>query len=387
MKKLVYCFGLMLIVSCSSKNATNISPDIIQQLFEKTYLDSTIKVAGYTMHTYINQAIQQTTKDALTKSLMENNADYGLAIVMETKSGKINAFVNLEKDKLGHYLASKSCIVSEPIELGGLIKTFDVMSLLEDKKADTATVYDAHGGEISYGNQKIYDNHLGMHKLSLSDAYAHASNTIFAQAIDSAYSKNPISFINNLSKFGLCNELELPIPQSNRMHIPNPQTSSWTNTTLPLMAIGYELSISPIQIITYYNAIANNGVMVQPLFISHIQHKSGEQKEYRTKVLNKAICSRNTIYTLQNLMNKVITQGTGKSLFSDKIEISGKSATIKIGTDSNTKYAAAFVGFFPAQKPEYTVLVYVNNPKISFYGTSVAGTVLRTIATSINNIH
>jgi cell division protein FtsI (penicillin-binding protein 3) len=384
MKKLVYCFGLIFFVACRNNNPTSISPSIQQELLEKAYWDSSIKVEGYSMQNFILPNIQQVAKDALKESLIYNKADYGYVLVMETKSGKINAVVKLEKNTDGHYIDAKRWMLSEPIEPGGLIKTFDVLSLLEDRKADSGTIYDANGGERLFYGTKITDSRLGFHQLSLANGLVQASNTVLAQAIDSAYCENPVQFTNKLSTLFCVTNQTSAVPKSKLPNnVPNPKSEAWTKASLAKMACGYGLSVSPIQILTFYNAIANNGKMVEPLFISKITNHFSEATVYNTTVIKDSICSSKTIGILQDLLGKVVSQGTGHNLMSDKIDISGKSATIKINSDSNNHYAAAFVGYFPSKNPQYTVLVYVNKPKVNFYGSSVAGTVLKKIAAKI----
>ena len=383
MKKIIGYLVVVLIASCANNKTAKITAQLEQDLCMNAYLDTPKYVNGYTVQTFIDSNIQLAANEALLASIVPNKADYGFVIVMETQTGRIKALVNLEKNSDNNYTNAKNWFINEPVLPGGLIKTFDLMSLLEDKKADTTSIYDAQGGQVVYAGKTIYDAHLGHHKLSLANAFIYASNSIFAQAIDSAYGNEPILFCNNLEKFGLEINLQLPISSTtNENNIPNPKSKNWTNTSLPWMAIGYEHKISPINLLTYYNAIANNGVMVQPLFMSNIKNKSGETKAYSTLILNEAICSNNSIKKIQDVLRKVVTDGTGKPLLSDEIPISGKSATIQINADSLTQYASTFVGYFPTNKPKYTVLVYVYNPQVEFYGSTVAGSVLKSIALS-----
>jgi cell division protein FtsI (penicillin-binding protein 3) len=264
------------------------------------------------------------------------------------------------------------------------------MSLLEDKKSDTSSVYDAKGGKISLYGMNIVDNHLGFNKLSLREAFLNSSNTIFAQAIDSAYQKTPQQFINNFEKFGLswdffqfsCNPV-----------IPSPNSNTWAKITLPWMAFGYGLKLTPIQLLTYYNSIANNGRMVQPLILSNILTKDGEVKNYNQIIQNgwcswKTKTSLKTIQIAQDLLRETVSKGSCHVINSQKTSISGYSATTQInysGENQKEEYASSFVGYFPSEKPKYTILVYVNKPnnEKGYYGSIVAGSVVKRIAETI----
>jgi cell division protein FtsI (penicillin-binding protein 3) len=309
---------------------------------------------------------------------------------METNTGKIKAMVGLEKDNQSNYLLSKSIAINTPIEPGSLIKTFDMMSLLEDKKSDTSSVYDAKGGKISLYGMSIVDNHLGFNKLSLREAFLNSSNTIFAQAIDSSYQKPPQQFINNFEKFGLSRDF---FQFSCNPLIPSPNSNTWSKITLPWMAFGYGVELTPIQLLAYYNSIAINGRMVEPLILSNILTKDGEVKNYDKIVENgwtnwQTKTSFKTIKILQDLLRESVSKGSCQVVNSQKIDISGYSATTQINYSSEThkkEYGSSFVGYFPSEKPKYTILVYVKNPDIKkgYYGSIVAGSVVKRIAESI----
>jgi cell division protein FtsI (penicillin-binding protein 3) len=387
MKKVVLLVIIGCFFSCKNKEVSTITPSLEKELCENVYLNTPKKGNEYIVKTFIDSTIQNTSNKVLSETLKEYDSEKGFVVVMETNTGKIKGMVSLEKDKYSKYIYSNTIDFNVPVEPGSLIKTFDVMSLIEDNKADTSSVYNANGGEISLYGQKIVDGHLGFKELSLSKAFLYSSNTVFVQAIDSAYGQDPTHFVNNFDRFGLNKDLGLPFSKNNKGSvIPTPKSTSWSKLSLPWMAFGYGLNLTPIQILTYYNSIANGGVMVKPLFLYSIESKSGETKEYSKTILNNSICSKKTIRILQDLLRKVIIQGTGRINNSNKIEISGKSSTTKINySDSNaiSQYNSSFVGYFPSNKPKYTVLVYVKNPKKEFYGAIVAGSVGKKIAEMI----
>lgn len=391
MKKIVYIVILLIIVSCKNqKEEVAITPTLEHKLCESFYNSKTKKIAGYTLNTYLDSTIQNRTKASLLESLNTYGAANGFVIVMEANTGKIKALVGLKKDSQSGYVISNDIPINTPIEPGSLIKTFDLMSLLEDKKADTSSVYDAKGGKISFYGKSILDNHLGFTKLSLKEAFLISSNTIFAKAIDSAYGKTPNQYINNFEKFGLNWDF---FQISSKPIIPSPNSKYWSKITLPWMAFGYGLQLTPIQLLTYYNSIAINGKLVQPLLLSTIVTKDGELKNYNELIQNgwgswQTKTSSKTIKTIQELLRESVSKGACKVVNSEKTAISGYSATTQINYSTATQkkeYASSFIGYFPSEKPKYTILVHINSPdpEKGYYGSIVAGSVVRRIAENI----
>jgi cell division protein FtsI (penicillin-binding protein 3) len=385
MKKLIMLVIIISFIGCKDKKQSSITPKLEKELCESLYNNQSKKIEGYTLKTYIDSSIHNTTKASLLESLKEFEADNGFVLVMETNTGKIKAMVGLEKDSQSNYVLSKSIPINTPVELGSLIKTFDMMSLLEDKKSDTSSVYDAKGGKISLYGKSIIDNHLGFNKLSLREAFLNSSNTIFAQAIDSSYNNTPQQYVNNFNKFGLSSSFS---QISCNPVIPSPNSNTWAKITLPWMAFGYGVELTPIQLLAYYNSIANNGEMVEPLFISNIQNGNGDYKKFSKSVIRNTECSKNTITIVKDLLRETVSKGSCQAVNSQKISISGYSATTQInysGENQKKEYSSSFVGYFPSEKPKYTILVYVKNPNIEkgHYGSVVAGSVVKRIAEMI----
>jgi cell division protein FtsI (penicillin-binding protein 3) len=383
MRKTLCFVFFLLIVSCNNKETLTITTKLEQELCEQVYLDKPIKGKQYSVKTFIDSAIQKTVMKALTESVINNDARKGFVVVMETNTGKIKAMVNLEKGVKSKYIASNKLDINVPIEPGSLIKTFDLMSLLEDRKADTATVYNAKGGEIRYLGKKIIDSHKGFKNITLGKAFLYSSNTVFVQAIDSAYGQNPIQFSNNFKKFGLNKDLKLPFSHAKKGSvIPTPMSDSWSNISLPWMAFGYGITLTPIQILTYYNAIANDGVMVKPLFLSKIESKEGETKEYSKIILNNSICSKSTITILQDLLSRSMIDNTKKNHLSAQLALTNINYA---SITSIKEYASSLAGYFPSEKPKYSIFVYVKNSnkdKVSSK-VDVAKIVFNKIAASI----
>lgn len=390
MKKLITLLVVISFWGCKDKKETLITPKLEKDLCESLYNDSK-KIEGYTIKTYVDSSIQNISKGSLMESLKEYEADSGFVIVMETNTGKIKAMLGLEKDSQSNYVSSNNIAINTPIEPGSLIKPFNLMSLLEDKKSDISSVYDAKGGEISLYGKSIVDYHLGFNKLSLKEAFLNSSNTIFAKAIDSSYKNTPNQYINNFNKFGLTSSFS----QINcNSVIPSPNTNSWSKITLPFMGIGYGVELTPIQLLTYYNSIANKGIMIEPLIISNIQKKGLEIKNYDmiqngwNLISFEPQTSLKTNGILKDLLRQSVSKGSCQFVNSQKIAISGYSATTQINysSENQTKeYASSFAGYFPSEKPKYTILVYIKNPnpEKGYYGSIVAGSVVKRIAESI----
>jgi cell division protein FtsI (penicillin-binding protein 3) len=338
--------------------------------------------------TCIDTIIQSHSIVSLKKQLVEYNADYGCVLLMETNTGKIRAMVNLESIN-GKVKESKTnYTIHNYMEPGSFIKTMDLMALLEDKKADTSTVYSTHNGEVSFYGKTVNDGHKGgFGDISLAKALLYSSNTVFAQAITQAYAKNPDQFFAKFKQFQLGTNLDLPFANSNNHIIPNPKSNNWSNISLPWMSFGYGLTLSPIQILTYYNGIANGGELVKPLFLSEIKNTKGQIKSYDKTVLASKMCSEQTLLQIQDLLKKVVTEGTGLSCKSTKVAIAGKTASVQINYASGTdkQYLTGFVGYFPSSKPKYSIITIISNPKStnSYYGADIAGIVVRDIAEKI----
>jgi cell division protein FtsI (penicillin-binding protein 3) len=372
-----------LMVSCTKQN--EITPQLEKELAKTVFQNESIKTDGYSIETAIDSSIQNNANQALLASLKEFEADNGFVIIMETNTGKIKSLIGLEKTEGSNYVKSKKVAIDKPIEPGSLIKPFNLMSLLEDKKADTSSVYDAKGGKISFYGSHVKDSQPGSNKLSLRNAFLNSSNTIFAQAIDNVYKNNPQQYIDNFQKFGLSASFS---QISSKSIILSPKSEGWANITLPWMGFGYGVQVTPIQLLTYYNSIANNGVMVEPVFLNTIKKEGEVVKEYTKPLVVKTSTSKKSNVLLKSLLRDAVANGICKNVDSDKVTISGYAATTQINySEGNgvSKYASSFVGYFPSDKPKYTVLVYINNPKTAkgLDGSVVAGNVVKGIAEKI----
>ncbi len=353
---------------------------------------------GYDVISTIDVYIQDIAHHALLKQLRAFNADHGCVVVMETKTGNIKAISNLGKNPESSnkaedstYFETTNYAIAESHEPGSTYKLADLMTLLEDKKVDTSAVFDSQGGTIMYSGKKVRDSHEGGYgKISLARGFEVSSNTIMVQAVYNNYKNDPSQFVNHLNNYGLNKPLGLPIKGEGIPYIPQPGDKNWSAISLPWMAFGYGVSITPLQTLTFYNSVANNGVMVKPQFVSEIKEWNKTIKKYNTEVINPKVCSNETLLKLQAVLKNVVKKGTGSKLYSKDFSMAGKTGTAQANYAKNggveKHYISSFVGYFPAEAPKYSCIVVVHEPNTSnnnYYGADVAGPVFKRIAQKI----
>ena len=346
---------------------------------------------GYDVISTIDVFIQDIAHHALLKQLTDYEADHGCVVVMETQTGQIKAISNLGRAGDGSYYETTNYAVAESHEPGSTYKLVDLMVLLDDKKIDTSAVFDSYGGVVKYSGKSVRDSHAGGYgKISLARGFELSSNTVMVQAVYNNYKNNPSEFVNHLNRYGLNKPLGLSIKGEGKPFVPQPKDKNWSNISLPWMAFGYGVSITPLQTLTFYNAVANNGVMVKPQFVSEIKEWNRTIKKYDTEVMNPRICSKETILKLHAVLENVVKKGTGSKLYSKDFSMAGKTGTAQVNYHRAGKeglyYASSFVGYFPADKPKYSCIVVVHKPNTSknnYYGADVAGPVFKRIAQKI----
>ncbi|WP_396144185.1 penicillin-binding protein [Flavobacterium sp.] len=347
---------------------------------------------GYDVISTIDVYIQDIAHHALLKQLEEYGAEHGCVVVMETKTGQVKAISNLGRDeKSGNYYETINYTVAESHEPGSTFKLVDMIALLDDNKVDTSKVYDSNGGTIVYRGKKVRDSHEGGYgKISLGKGFEVSSNTILVQAVYENYKNNPEQFVNRINNLGLNKPLGLPFQGEGKPIVHQPSEDSWNANTLPWMAFGYNVAVTPLQTLTLYNAIANNGVMVKPQFVSEIKEWNKTIKKYDKQIINPKICSDATIKKLKALLANVVKRGTAAKLYSKDFSMAGKTGTAAAGYGTNggsdKYYISSFVGYFPAEQPKYSCIVVVHKPNTSmnnYYGADVAGPVFKRIAQKI----
>ncbi|MHA3788234.1 penicillin-binding protein [Flavobacterium hauense] len=347
-------------------------------------------IDGYDIVSTIDVYIQDIAHHALLKQLEYYEADHGCVVVMETKTGYVKAISNLGRHENGSYYETINYAVGESQEPGSTFKLAGLIALLEDKKVDTSKVYDCQGGIIKYSNRKVEDSKKGGYgKVSLARGFELSSNTVLVQAVYENYKDNPQEFVDHLNAFGLNKKLGVSIKGEGKPRIPQPQEKSWSKISLPWMGFGYGVSMTPLQTLALYNAVANNGELVRPLFVQEIKEWDRTIKKFDKEVINPKICSQETINKVKAVMENVVKKGTGSKLYSPNFSMAGKTGTAQVnyggGKGDGMYYASSFAGYFPADKPQYSCIVIIHKPKVNkgYYGADVSGPVFKRIAQKI----
>lgn len=346
---------------------------------------------GYDIVSTIDVYVQDIAHHALLKQLQDYEADHGCVVVMETKTGAVKAISNLGRDeKDGSYYETVNYAVGESHEPGSTFKLVDLIALLDDEKIDTNKVYDSKGGDIVYKGRHVRDSHDGGYgKISLGRGFEVSSNTVLVQAVYENYKDNPKQFVDRINSLGLNKPLGLPFKGEGTPKIPQPGQKGWSGISLPWMAFGYGVSVTPLQTLTLYNAIANNGEMVKPMFVQEVKEWNKTIKKFDKQVINPSICSDETLKKVQAVLKNVVKKGTGSKLYSKDFSMAGKTGTAQVNYhkgDDHMYYASSFAGYFPAENPKYSCIVVVHKPNTSknnYYGADVAGPVFKRIAQKV----
>jgi cell division protein FtsI (penicillin-binding protein 3) len=347
-------------------------------------------IDGYDVISTIDVFIQDIAHHALLKQLEEYDAEHGCVVVMETKTGRIKAISNLGRATDGTYYETQNYAITEAHDPGSTFKLVDLMAVLEDKVADTSTVFDANGGVIKILGKTVEDSHHGLGRVSLGHGFEVSSNTVMVQSVYNNYKNNPSKFIKHIEDWGLDKKIGLELKGEATPIIPKPGQARWSKISLPWMAFGYGINVTPMQTLTYYNSVANNGVMVKPQLVSEIKKWNTTIKKIEPQVINPRVCSPETLKKIRVVLENVVRRGTAKSLYTKEFPMAGKTGTAQMNygnkTGSGMYYASSFVGYFPANKPQYTCIVVVHKPNTAhnnYYGADVAGPVFKRIAQKI----
>ena len=343
---------------------------------------------GYDIITTIDVYIQDIAHHALLNSLEYYEADHGTAIVMETHTGEIKAIANLGKIGDGSYAETVNYAVLERHDPGSTFKLASYLALLDENRTDTATIYDTHNGVVTFSGRHVRDSHHGGYgKVSLARGFELSSNTVATQAVNQAFKDDPKTFTDKLKTFGFNQKIGLDLIGEPASYIPVPGDRNWSKIALPWMAYGYGILVTPLQTLTLYNAVANNGEMVKPHFVKEIRDVNHTIKTFDTEILNPQIARPETIKKMQALLKNVVKKGTAKMLYLPDFPMAGKTGTAQLNYGKGRGgmyYASSFAGYFPADNPKYSCIVVIHRPtKHSYYGGDVAGPVFKRIAQKI----
>ena len=333
--------------------------------------------------------MQDLAQNALKKQLELSKAHHGAVIVMEVATGEIRAVANYTRIGEGVYKEEFNYAIAGNQDPGSTFKLASYMALLEDKMIDTNTMIGT--GYYQVPGKLITDSHPVIATVTAKKAFETSSNAAIAKLINIHYGDDPSKFTDHLYDWQLNKKMEIQIPGEAQPVVKSPKTNkSWNkNLTLPQMAYGYEMQLTPLKMLAFYNAIANNGKYIAPLFVKEIRRLGNPVEQFKARVIKEKICSDVTLSKIKSMLEGVVTEGSGKQIvYNPLYKIAGKTGTAQVadgnlGYKANKQYQASFVGYFPAEKPKYSMIVVINDPKGAYYGASVSGPVFREVADRI----
>tara|TARA_B100000035_G_scaffold134394_1_gene114387 strand:+ start:143 stop:1972 length:1830 start_codon:yes stop_codon:yes gene_type:complete len=349
-------------------------------------------IDGLDINTTLNTYMQDVVHDYLLEQTEKYEADHSTAVLMEVATGKIRAISNFGRTDQGKYYEKLNYAVGESIEPGSTFKLMTIIAALEDQVIDTLQMIDTENGEIDFYGFKVKDSRKGGYgQINAMDIFRLSSNTGIVKIISEAYKNQSEKFVDRLFNMGLNNSLDIEIKGEPIPKIPHPLDSDWNGLSLPWMSYGYGVSLTPLQILSFYNAVANDGIMVKPTFLES-SNKLGALKKntFKKQILNPSICSKETLSIVKKMLYDVVhhKNGTAKNIKSNNIKIAGKTGTAQVGYGTDkVDYISSFVGYFPAENPKYSCIVVINKPNKNkgYYGSDVAAPVFKRIAEKISS--
>lgn len=367
----------------------------MKQMMSGTWVPVTVEepVDGDDVITTIDVDYQDIVQNALLRQLDLYEAANGTAVLMEVKTGDIKAIANLTRTASGGYKENMNYAIGDAGEPGSVIKVATMIALLEDGYVEPSDTIDLG----TTGKYKFYDRVLtesdgkGMGKATVKRIMEKSSNGI-AKLVFEHYKDKPEKFIKRWRGMGLDKPLDIRIKGEGQPYIKNPGDKDWSGITLPWMSIGYELRITPLQMLAFYNAIANDGQRMRPRFVKEIRSRGDVVERFDTEEVGSRICSRGTLEKLKDMLEAVVENGTAKNIYTDKYRIAGKTGTARIADGTKgygiRKYRASFAGYFPADKPLFSCIVVIDDPSLSkgFYANVVSASVFREISDKVYSI-
>lgn len=365
------------------------------------YLDivDTPPVNGADIVTTIDVSMQDLAERALLKELRLINANVGVAIVMEVKTGDVKAIVNMTKCADDDYHEIKNHAISDLLEPGSVFKTASIMVALDDGVVDTTYRVETAGGVWPMYGREMKDHNWrrgGYGMLTLPQTLMVSSNIGVSRIIDDHYHNTPEKFVQGIYRLGLADDLHIPLQGASPARIRMPkkdargkQYVNWSKTTLPWMSIGYETQVPPISTLTFYNAIANGGKMMAPRFVKAVMKDGAVIKEFEPVVLRERIAKETTIKKITTILEHVVSQGLGKKAGSQSFLVAGKTGTAQISKGAagyksgQMNYLLSFAGFFPAYEPRYSCIVCIQKSGLPASGGGMSGVVFHDIAEGI----
>lgn len=344
-------------------------------------------INGLDIHTTIDINLQDVAETSLYRAMKLHNADEGTVVVMEVKTGHIKAISNLSSDGHGEYFEKFNHAIGSTMEPGSTFKLVTMMALLEETNINLEDTINTGNGEYTFYNKKVRDHHEGGYgKITIQQAFELSSNVAMAKLTDKHFGTRPSKFLDYVDKLKMSKPLGLQISGEAYPKITHPTDKGWSGITLPWMAYGYGLEITPLHTLTLYNAVANDGKMIRPVFVTSVSKADRIKDDFETDALAGKICSNKTLNQLRILLEGVVDNGTAQNLKNSNYRIAGKTGTAQILENGRyeKRYITSFVGYFPANAPKYSAIVLIKNPRGYYqYGSNVAGPVFKNIADNI----
>ena len=344
-------------------------------------------VNGLDVETTLDINLQDVAETALYKAMKAHNAADGLIVVMEVKTGAIKAISNLSGDGNGNYREKFNFAAGQLFEPGSTFKLVTMMALLEDSPVELTDSIDTGDGEYTFYNSKVRDHEPGGYgKITVQEAFEHSSNIAMAKLVDKHFGLRPQKFVDYIDRLHLSQPLGIQLVGEPTPKLKRPGQKGWSGISLPWMSYGYGFEITPLHTLALYNAVANNGVMIKPVFVKAVKRADEDEEHFDTQVINGKICSSKTLEKLKLLLEGVVENGTAKNIKGTHYRIAGKTGTAKILENGRytSKYITSFAGYFPAHDPKYSAIVLIKNPRGWYqYGSSVAAPVFKEVADNI----
>ena len=353
---------------------------------------------GYDVVTTIDVGMQDLAERALVDELKEINGEMGVAILMEVKTGDVKAIVNMTRGEDGNYYEMVNNAISYRCEPGSVFKVASFLVALDDGVIDTTMTIPTGCGVMEMHGRPMKDHNWrrgGYGTINVARALEVSSNIGVSYLIDKYYGHNPKKYVEGLYRIGIHEDLKLPLVGYHTPMIRMPDTKTtdrakyWSKTTLPWMSIGYETQIAPINTVAFYNAIANDGKMMQPRFVKQLMKNGEVIREFEPVVLKQQIAKPQTIKTMQTILEHVVSQGLGKKAGSRSFKVAGKTGTAQVADQFGgyhngvTRYWLSFAGFFPADNPRYTCIVCLKKSGLPASGGGMSGVVFHHIAEGV----
>lgn len=362
----------------------------IRQMMSGRWVSVTVDdpVDGNDVVTTINVECQDIVQGALTRQLEHYKASAGTAILMDVKTGDIKAIANVSKTATGYREVLNNAI-GDAAEPGSVIKAATMVALLEDGYVHPEDTIDLGDGVYTHNKVTLKESKHPIGKVTVQGIFERSLNGI-TELVYEHYRQQPEKFVNRWYAMGLNKKVGIELAGEAEPYIKYPGDKTWSGTTLRWMSFGYELKITPLQVLAFYNALANDGKRMKPRIVKEIRNGSRVVERFEPEVVSSHICSRQTVAYMKQMMEGVVENGSAKNLKNAACKIAGKTGTAKVaagskGYNSEPKYRASFVGYFPADKPMYSCIVVVDNPSrsVGYYGNVVSGSVFKEIADKI----